>query len=120
MISEEIRGELLAVGLDTDAMIEKFMDSEDMFRKYYRKFFEAAESVMEQLAKAVSEGDLTQTERSAHALKGLAGNIGLGGVYDPAKKIVDDIRSGNTGDCRRDFDSCRGAYDAAREISKRF
>ncbi|MDE6030271.1 MAG: Hpt domain-containing protein [Oscillospiraceae bacterium] len=118
MISEEMRGNLLAVGLDTDAMIEKFMDSEDMFRKYYRKFFEAADEVMERLSEAVSAGDLTQTERSAHALKGLAGNIGLGGVYDPARKIVDDIRSGNTEDYRRDFDSCRGAYDAAREISK--
>ncbi len=119
MISEEIRGELLAVGLDTDAMIEKFMDSENMFRKYYGKFFTAADGVVEQLARSVSEGDLTQTERSAHALKGLAGNIGLNGVYDPAKKIVDDLRAGNTEEYCHDFESCRKAYETAREISER-
>lgn len=119
MISDEIRAVLLSVGLDTDAMIEKFMDSEDMFRKYYGKFFAAADDVVEQLASAVSDGDLTQTERSAHALKGLAGNIGLYGVYDPAKKIVDDLRAGNTEEYRRDFEVCRKAYETAREISER-
>ncbi|MDE7192485.1 MAG: Hpt domain-containing protein [Oscillospiraceae bacterium] len=119
MISEEIRGELLAVGLDIRAMTEKFMDSEDMFRRYYIKFFEAAGEVMERLSKAVSAGDLTQVERNAHSLKGLAGNIGLGGVFDPAAKIVEDIRASRTEDYRRDFDDCRSAYDAALDISRR-
>lgn len=119
MISEEMRGELLALGLNTDAMIEKFMDSEDMFRRYYVRFFDAADEVMERLSAAVSEGDLAQTERNAHALKGLAGNIGLGGVYDPAKKIVEDLRAGYTEDYRRDFDSCRSAYVTAKEIARR-
>lgn len=119
MIGEEIRGELLAAGLDIKAMTEKFMDSEDMFRRYYIKFFEAAEEVMERLSEAVSAGDLTQVERNAHALKGLAGNIGLGGVFDPAAKIVEDIRAGRTEDYRRDFERCRSAYDIALDISRR-
>lgn len=119
MISEEIRGELLNVGLDTDAMIEKFMDSEAMFRKYFGKFFTAADEVVERLSAAVENGDLEQTERSAHALKGLAGNIGLNGVYDPAKKIVNDLRAGNDADYRRDYERCRGAYETAKKISER-
>ena len=119
MISEEMREDLLAVGLDTKAMTEKFMDSEDMFRRYYIKFFDAAGEVMEKLSEAVSAGDLAQVERNAHALKGLAGNIGLSGVFDPAAKIVEDIRAGRTEDLLRDFDCCRSAYTAALEISRR-
>lgn len=119
MISKEIRAELLNVGLDTDAMIEKFMDSEEMFRKYYGKFFASADEVVKKLAEAVADGDLAQTERSAHALKGLAGNIGLNGVYAPAQKIVNDLRAGNNGEYRRDFEACRKAYETARNISER-
>lgn len=120
MISEELKRELADVGLDTEEMIARFMDSEDMFRKYFLKFFDSASDVVEQLRLAVREGDLAQIERSAHALKGLAGNIGLGGVFGPAQKIVNDLRAGKTDSYEADFKQAYDAYATAVSISKRF
>jgi HPt (histidine-containing phosphotransfer) domain-containing protein len=119
MISEEIRAELREVGLNTDDMISRFLDSEEKFLKYFKSFFGAADGVVSELNEAVNNGDLSAIERSAHALKGLSGNIGLNGVYGPAKKIVDDIRAGKTDEYRTDFEGAYAAYCAALAISKK-
>lgn len=57
---------------------------------------------------------------AAHSLKGLAGNIGLNGVYIPAKKIVDDIRANTYDECGEDFAKLQEAYYHASEIAKKY
>ena len=117
MITGEIRSEFTEVGLDCTEMIERFMDSEDMFLKYYRKFFGAADNVVKELSEAVASDDHGAIENRAHALKGLSGNVGLNGVYNPAKKIVDDVRAGNFSSYMDDFEKLRTAYEKAKLIA---
>ncbi len=117
MITSEIRSELAEVGLDCAEMIEKFMDSEAMFLKYFKKFFGAADSVVEELAAAIAAEDHSAIENRAHALKGLSGNIGLYDVFIPARKIVDDVRAGRYGTNKADFDTLHAAYMKARAVS---
>ena len=117
MINDEICTELAEVGLDCGEMISRFMDSEDMFLKYFRKFFTAADQVVNELRAAVESGDLTEIEHKAHALKGLSGNIGLNNVFSPANKIVGNLRAGKTDEYRSDFEKLEKAYNRALEIS---
>lgn len=117
MISYEIRAELSETGLDCTEMIRKFMDSEEMFLKYFKKFFAAADSVVEELRAAVDADDTAAIENRAHALKGLSGNIGLCGVFDPAKKIVDDVRMGNFSTYNGEFSKLLSAYEKARAVA---
>ena len=119
MINNEIRAELSEVGLDCTEMIEKFMDSEAMFLKFFKKFFAAAEEVVNELCAAVAADDHAAIENRAHALKGLSGNIGLFGVYNPAKKIVDDVRAGEFGSYKQDFEKLSAAYRRAQQISEK-
>ncbi len=119
MITSEIRSELAEVGLDCSEMIEKFMDSEAMFLKYFKKFFGAADSVVEELAAAVEADDHSAIENRAHALKGLSGNIGLHDVFAPARKIVDDVRAGRFGSNKADFEQLKAAYIKARAVSEK-
>lgn len=118
MIDEQIRLALLDVGLDADTQISRFMDSEEMFVKFYKGFFTAADAVVTQLETAVEKGDTDTVIHAAHSLKGLAGNIGLYGVYDPSKKIVDDLRAGYKDEYKSDFDKAYGAYTAALSVSR--
>ncbi len=117
MLNHEICAELSAVGLNCSEMINKFMDSEEMFLKYFKKFFDAADGVVEELFAAIRSGDHSAIENRAHALKGLAGNIGLYGVYDPAKNIVDEIRANNFGGYKWHFDKLRTAYNKAKAVA---
>ena len=119
MISKEIREALYKVGLDCTEMIEKFMDSEQMFIKFFKKFFQSADSVVEELGTAVESDDYAQMENRAHALKGMAGNIGINVVFNIAKKIVDDMRAGKYDDYKADFDKLSAAYSTAKSISER-
>lgn len=119
MLTADIRSELAEAGLDCTEMIERFMDSEEMFLRYFKKFFGAADSVVEELSAAVAADDLSAVENRAHALKGLSGNIGLNGVFIPARKIVDDIRAGKHDSYHEDLETLRSAYFKARTISEK-
>lgn len=114
MISEQARNALAAVDLDVDEAIEKFMGSEDMFRRFFGKFFDSADSVAQQLKEDALSDNFSQAERSAHALKGLAGNMGINAVFEPAQKIVTDIRAGKTCDVRADAERALAAYEQAK------
>ncbi len=120
MIPKEFCDEMLTVGLDVPEMVEHFMDREDMFLKYLKKFFEAADNVVMDLTAAAEKADFENMLFAAHSLKGLAGNIGLNGVYLPAKKIVDDIRAGDHNDCSADFNKLQKAYCSARETARKY
>ena len=59
-------------------------------------------------------------ERVDQLLDGLAGNIGLNGVFLPAKKIVDDIRSGDHSQCGEEFRKLQENYYKAAGIAKKY
>lgn len=120
MASKEFCDEMLTVGLNVPDMIEHFMDREDMFMKYLKKFFDSAGNVVLELTTAAENEDYQGMLFAAHSLKGLAGNIGLNGVYIPAKKIVDDIRAGEYGECGADFNKLQTNYYHAQEIAKKY
>lgn len=118
MINEDIRKQLADVGLDVSEMISRFMDSEEMFLRFFGRFFDSADDVVRQLGESVAANDAASIERNAHALKGIAGNIGLNGVYVPAQKIVNDIRAGKTDAYAHDYEQLRAAYTTAASIYK--
>ncbi len=120
MISKEFCDELMTVGLNVPEMVERFMDREDMFLKYLAKFFESADSVVLELSAAAESEDHQNALFAAHALKGLAGNIGLNGVFLPAKKMVDDIRADDFSDFSEDFGKIQKMYYTAKDIVKRY
>ena len=119
MIDEGIRSDLAQVGVDYAEMVSRFMDREEMFVRYFVSFFGAADGVVASLEEDIGRGDFAAAEHDAHALKGLAGNIGLNGVYDIAAKIVSDLRGARTDSCAEDFRRLREIYVRAQEISQK-
>lgn len=119
MLNNEICAELSSVGLNCSEMIQKFMDSEEMFLKYFKMFFQAADSVVDELFAAIQAGDYSVIENRAHALKGLSGNIGLYGVYDSARNIVDEMRAKNYGGYKWHFEKLQAAYKKAKAIAEK-
>lgn len=120
MVTKEFCEEMQTVGLNVPEMIEHFMDNEAMFLKFLYKFFDAADGVVLELTTAAENEDYQSMLFTAHSLKGLAGNIGLNGVFIPAKKIVDDIRAGEYGGCAADFSQLQENYYRAADICKRY
>ena len=120
MISKEFCQEMQTVGMNVPEMVEHFMDNEQMFLKFLYKFFDAADNVVLELTSAAEKEDYRNMLFTAHSLKGLAGNIGLNGVYLPAKKMVDDIRADDYSDCAADFHKIQENYYRAADIVKKY
>ena len=119
MVSAEIQNDMAQIGLDYSAAVARFMDSEEMFLKYFKRFFAGADDVVKQLSDAVMQEDHSAIERHAHSLKGLAGNMGINGIFNPAKKMVDDMRAGFFSEYKTDYELLLFAYKKAVDISHR-
>ena len=61
--------------------------------KHIRKF--TKNGVVEALLDAGETLDQTQMFETAHAVKGVCGNLGLTGLYDLASELSDEFRPGN-------------------------
>lgn len=67
--------------------VEKLMD------KHIRKF--SNNGVVEAVLAAGETLDPTQMFETAHAVKGVCGNLGLTGLYELASELSDEFRPGN-------------------------
>ena len=66
--------------------------------KILRQFAEEQSRALDQVADALSKEDHALAERLAHTLKGVAGNIGAGGVQSAASALERVIRDRSNAD----------------------
>lgn len=71
---------------------------EDEYRELVELFVDSGSAEFSKLKDAVSTNDLEQIRRSAHTIKGAAGNLGLMDVHEEAKKIEASADNGKTDD----------------------
>ena len=69
---------------------------EDEYRELVELFVETGGAEFERLQSALAASDLEQAMRSAHTIKGAAGNLGLMDVQAIAKKIEEGADSRQT------------------------
>lgn len=85
------REKLEAYGVDVPVTMERLGNSEDLYLTCLDLFLN--DGNMEELGKALEQGDLTQGFKAAHALKGVAANLGLQPYYEKICRIVEPLRS---------------------------
>lgn len=78
--------------LDYDGTVARFCGKESLVIKFLKKF--PNDPSFDELAQAVEANDFEEIEKSAHALKGVTGNLGLQDLFEINQKIVDAVRSG--------------------------
>jgi two-component system sensor histidine kinase/response regulator len=81
-----------------------------LYTKLLRDFVEKQGSAVEQISDALSHGDRTGAERLAHALKGVAGNLGAARVHAAAGRLEQMLRDGASA---ADVDAVRRDADEA-------
>lgn len=83
---------LRGVGIDYDAALARFVGKRAIYEKYLIRFLED-EHAME-AAKAFEERNYEEMLEQTHALKGLAGTLGMTSLFEVSSDIVKDLRSG--------------------------
>ena len=74
-------------GIDTKAGMATTQGNTKLYRKLLTKFRDAEAGFAEQFRAALSDDDPIAPERTAHTLKGVAGNIGAKAVQEAAKEL---------------------------------
>ena len=82
-------------GLDTQEGLARVGGNRVLYVKLLRELLDL-EPVPQQIAAALAGGDLDRAERLAHTIKGVAGNLGAGAVYESAGRL--ELALANGGD----------------------
>lgn len=82
-----------SVGADYEDVLRRLMGSEDMVARFAARF--AEDPSFAQLTEALAVRDAETAFRAAHTLKGVAQNLGLVNLYEPASDLTESLRGGS-------------------------
>ncbi len=78
-------------GADVKTGLERCMGNEEFYLKMVRMMLE--DNTIDKLKDALDANDLDKAFEAAHALKGVAGNLSLTPISEPAVEITEFLRS---------------------------
>lgn len=82
---------LRQAGIDYDAALARFVGKRAIYEKYLMKFLEDRHA--QEAMRAYEEKDFNELLELTHALKGVAGTLGMTDLYDVSAEIVHDLRT---------------------------
>ncbi len=101
-------------GADIDGAMARFLDDEELYAACYDEFINDA--CFGNLETAVATKDHTQAFDAAHALKGVAGNMGLTPMYVAIGNIVEPLRAHEYGNLQQLLAEVQHQHEILRGI----
>lgn len=84
---------LKAVGINYEEGLNRFMNNKDLYEKYLYKL--ADMTYVEDVNKAICEGDYLKAFEDCHKLKSITGNLSIPDLYGKICIITDALRHNN-------------------------
>lgn len=80
-------------GIDYDHALGRFVGKKDLYEKFLTKFID--DEHVDGAKKAYANKDYNEMLEQTHALKGVAGTLGMDALYRASADIVDTLRAEN-------------------------
>lgn len=96
------------VGGNADEMVARLGGSEDLVKRFVKKF--AEDKTFGSLVDALSKDDVDVAFRAAHTIKGVAANLGLEHLYAKAVTVTELLRSRNIAEAKNAMPSLDDEY----------
>lgn len=77
-------------GIHYTEALERFVGNVNLYQKYVTKFLD--DTHVADAEKAFAQGDLAEVLSQVHALKGLAGTLGMTPLYEASAEVVRELR----------------------------
>jgi HPt (histidine-containing phosphotransfer) domain-containing protein len=81
--------------LDRGSILERLEGNSELLTELVQLFLGEAPQLIEAMRKALQRGDLRELRRSAHSLKGAAGNFLAHGTVSAASQLENDAKRGD-------------------------
>lgn len=101
-------------GVDMEATLDRFIGNANLYEKFLVKFPE--DHSFENLGKAIAGGNIEDAFMHAHALKGIAGNLGFQHLFDLMSPWAENLKKGIWGDSNERYKELSRQYDAICHI----
>ena len=89
----ELINKLSQHGMDAKDAMSRFMGDEELFELCFKQF--SQDKGFAELGEALKAKDYENAFRAAHALKGVAGNLGLKNLFSDISELVETLRAKN-------------------------
>ena len=86
-----MREKLTEIGVEYDEVLKRFMGKEDFYLRMLKKFLD--DKNYDGLKQAVEGKNWQEAFTYAHTVKGLCGNLGLGGLLEHVGPLTEEVRS---------------------------
>lgn len=86
-----MKEKLTAVGVEYDEVLKRFMGKEDFYLRMLKKFLD--DKNYDGLKQAVEQKNWPEAFTYAHTVKGLCGNLGLGGMLQYVVPLTEELRA---------------------------
>lgn len=86
-----MKEKLVEIGVEYDEVLKRFMGKEDFYLRMLKKFLD--DKNYDGLKQAVEQKNWPEAFTYAHTVKGLCGNLGLGGLLDYVVPLTEEVRS---------------------------
>lgn len=105
----EIRKLYEKIGTDYQVLLERFCNNEDLLCKFVMSF--PKEPTYARLEDAYGRQDFKEMESCAHALKGIAANLGFLCLQEACSEVVQGVRQDRLETIPDSYQNVRAAYE---------
>lgn len=114
----ELTERLRVAGADMDGAMNRLMNDEKLYATCFNYFME--DPSFAALGEALRAKDYAAAFEAAHALKGVAGNLGLTQLYQLSGQLVEPLRHGRpeSADLERLYDTLTKERDSLKALTE--
>ncbi|NLA77037.1 MAG: Hpt domain-containing protein [Clostridiales bacterium] len=117
-MTDELFKSLEHIETDVEGALYRLSNDKAMYVMLLRAF--ENDDTMAQLEASIKSGDWDNAFTAAHALKGLAGNMGFTPLFHAIGELVILIRAGKIESINSSYDTVRKHYDDIAEIIRNY
>lgn len=110
-MKEDLKKLLQDAGIEVDEALRRFLGNEALYIKFLLKF--PKDKSYMNLISAIEDNNLEEAFKSAHTLKGVAGNLSLNNLYNLLIPYVEILREGDLEAAKTKLAELEKAYTTA-------
>lgn len=95
-MTQEEKNNLVEAGIDVDGAVARFVNNETLFVTYLKTF--PGQEQYNNIKPNIEKKDYDEAYKAAHAIKGIAGNLGIIPVFDSVNKMLSLMKNPESAD----------------------
>lgn len=117
-MEDQLLKALEEAGMDVQETLRRFMNKDELYRKFLLKFVE--DDTFEKIKPAMDGHNMEDALKAVHTLKGVTGNLGLKRLYKACVNTVNLIRQEEEEKAIESYEELKDAYEEICMIVKTY